>query len=111
MNRRRTGSRKLGRVVFRVMFCMYLVLSLFVTVWLRTAVTKLEYDIGDKDRMRADLIIAREMVVAKRESYSSMKNVEKVAGRRLGMKRADRDNIFIVTRNASANPFRTVSFE
>jgi hypothetical protein len=73
---------------------------------LRTAVVNLEYQLGELDRLRADLIIDRKMVVAERARFFSMRNVEDVAIKRLGMQLAERENIFFVTRTVAAGPRR-----
>lgn len=92
-------------------FFLYLGVSLFAIVWLRTAVVNLEYELGELDRLRAALISERKMVVAQRASFFSMGNVEKVAIKRLGMDQAERENIFFVTKAVVAGPHRASSIK
>jgi cell division protein FtsL len=95
--RRVRNNRKRG-MFGKVSLFLYLGFSLFATIWLRSAVVNLEYELGDLDRMRAELQIEEKMVAAHRASFFSMRNVEKVATRRLGMRQAERSNIFFVKR-------------
>lgn len=81
---------------------LYVGISLFAIIWLRAAVVNLEYEIGDLDRLRADLLNERKMVVAQRSRFLSMGNVETVAIRKLGMSNAERDKIFFVRRATAA---------
>lgn len=100
---RRRNIKKRG-TLYKAGFIIYFGISLFAIVWLRAAVVNLEYEIGDLDRMRADLLSERKMIIAQRASFFSMGNVEKVAIKRLGMRHAERDNIFFVTRTSVAGP-------
>lgn len=81
---------------------LYLGVSLFAIIWLRAAVVNLEYELGDLDRLRTDLLNERKMVVAQRSKFLSMGNVETVALTKLGMGNAERDNIFFVRRATAA---------
>lgn len=98
MTGRRVRHNKKRGVFLKASLFIYLAFSLFATIWLRSAVVNLEYELGDLDRLRADLQIERKMVSAQRASFFSMRNVEKVATRRLGMRHAERNNIFFVRR-------------
>ncbi len=99
-NYRRKGS------VSKVLFFLYIGICLFSIVWLRSTVVNLEYELGDLDRLRAELKSEREMIVASRASFFSMGNVEKVALKRLAMSYAGREKIYFVTRTAVAGPHR-----
>jgi hypothetical protein len=69
-------------------------------------VVSLEYEIGDLDRMRADLKREKKMVIAKRSNFYSTEKIEKVAFKRLGMTLPERGNVFLVKRTRVAGPFK-----
>lgn len=92
--------------MIKTFFVLYFAVSVFAIVWLKAAVVNLEYEIGDLDRLRAELANDQEFVVAERSKVMSMGHVEKVALRRLGMRYAERKNLFVVTRTIAAGPRR-----
>lgn len=104
MNRRMKGNKK--RLVLKLSCFLYIVVCLFSTIWLRAAVVNLEYEIGDLDKMRADLLREGKMVVARRANFFSTGKIEKVALNRLGMTMPERDNVFYVQRTLAAAPYR-----
>ncbi len=106
MTGRRSRNNKKRRTFITFFFYLYLGVSLFAIVGLKAAVVNLKYELGNLDRVRADLLNERKMVVAQRSHFFSMGNVEKVAIKRLGMSYADRDNIFFVKRTSAAGPRR-----
>ncbi|HDH53329.1 MAG TPA: hypothetical protein ENH24_02465 [Nitrospirae bacterium] len=106
MNRRRTKNNKKKGIFLKFGFFLYLGLCLFTIVWLRTAVFNLEYELGELENQRAELISERKMVAAQRASFFSVGNVENVAINRLGMSRAERENIFFVKKTRAAGPYR-----
>jgi len=104
MNRRIKGNKK--RVILKLSCFLYIVLCLFSMIWLRATVVNLEYEIGDLDKMRADLLRERKMVVAERANFYSTGKIEKVALKRLGMIMPERQNVYYVKRMLVAGPFR-----
>lgn len=106
MSRRRTKNNKKKGILLKFGFFFYLGLCLFTIVWLRTAVFNLEYEFGELENLRADLISESKMMVAQRASFFSMENVEKIAIKRLGMSHPERENIFFVKRTRAAGPYR-----
>ncbi|HBH60301.1 MAG TPA: hypothetical protein DDX85_00855 [Nitrospiraceae bacterium] len=110
MTTRRTRNHNMTGTLIKAAFFIYICFSLLTIVWLKAAVVNLEYEIGKLDRLRADLGSEREIAVVQRANFFSMGNVEKVALKRLGMRNAERDNIFFVTRTSAAGP-RTASMK
>ena len=104
MTIRRARGGKRSIVMVKVLFFLYIGISLFAIVWLRTAVVNLEYEIAEIDKLRADLNIEKKMVVAQRSNFFSAGNIEKVASKRLGMDHTERENIFFVKRAVVAGP-------
>ncbi len=105
----RNNGKKGGILKFG--FVLYAGFCLFAIVWLRTTVLNLEYELVKLDKTRADLISARETLVAERARILSMGNVENVAIKDLGMVYAERDNIFFVKRVRKAGPYRTSAIQ
>ncbi|GBD97396.1 MAG TPA: hypothetical protein ENG83_09720 [Nitrospirae bacterium] len=106
MSSRRTRNNKKKGTLLKFGFFLYLGLCLFTIVWLRTAVFNLEYELGELENQRAELISERKMVAAQRASFFSVGNVENVAINRLGMSRAERENIFFVKSTRAAGAYR-----
>lgn len=86
---------------------VYIVLCLFSIIWLRATVVNLKYEIGELDKMRADLLRERKLVVAQRANHYSTGKIEKVALKRLGMTMPERQNVYYVNRRLVAGPYRT----
>jgi cell division protein FtsB len=104
MIRRMKGNKK--RFVLKLSCFLYIVLCLFLMIWLRAAVVNLEYEIGDLDKQRADLVRERKIMVARRANFYSTGKIEKVALRRLGMTMPERQNVYYVKRRLAAGPYR-----
>lgn len=85
---------------------LYIVMCLFSSVWLSSAVTNLEYEIGRLDKVRADLLKQGKVVMAQRESSFTMEKIEHAAIKRLGMKMPERGNIIFVRTVRSAGAFK-----
>lgn len=105
MNGRRVRNNRKGYVL-KIGLSLYIVLCLFATVWLKTEVVGLQYELGDLDRLRADLISERKFAVAQRANYYASERVEKVAVKRLGMTMPERENVFFVKRSRAAGPYK-----
>jgi len=90
---------KLGVIV-------YLGFCLFSIVWLRAAVVNIEYELGDLDGLKADLVGERKMMTAKRSSFYATEKIEKVATKRLGMSMPDRHNVYYVKRTSEAAAYK-----
>jgi cell division protein FtsL len=104
MNRRMKRNKK--RLVLKLSCFLYIVLCLFSIIWLRATVVNLEYEIGALDKMRADLVRERKVVVARRANFYSTGKIENVALKRLGMTMPERQNVYYVKRRLVAGPYR-----
>ncbi len=102
--RRAKRHRKGNFMKYGVIF--YLGICLFSIVWLRAAVVNIEYELGDLDGLKADLVGERKMMVAKRSSFYATEKIEKVATKRLGMSMPDRHNVYYVKRTSVAAPHK-----
>jgi len=90
----------------KLAFSLYFVFCLFAIIWLKTAVVNLEYELGDIDRQRTDLVRERKMAVAQRASAYSTEKIEKVALNHLGMTLPQRENVFYVKKTAVAGLYK-----
>lgn len=106
MTVRRVKNHKRKGAFLKVGFFLYLGFCLFATVWLKAAVVNLEYELGDFEIMRADLIGERKLVAARRSNVYSTEKIEKVALRRLEMRLPDRENVFFIKKISAAGPYR-----
>ena len=101
MTKRRTKkSRK--RNFFKLCFPFYFVFCLFATIWLRAAVINMEYELGELDKTRTELVRERKMAVAQRANTYSAERIEKVALNSLGMVLPARDKVFYVQKTSEA---------
>ncbi len=73
---------------------------------MRAAVVNLEYELGELDKFKRDLIRKSKMIVAQRASFYSSKKIEEVAIKRLGMTLPERENVFFVKRTPVAGPYK-----
>lgn len=105
MTKRRMRNNK-NRTLFKCGFFLYIGICLFTIIWLRTTVTSLEYEIGELDRMRSDLVRERKMAVAQRASFYATAKIENTAMKRLGMTLPDRENIYFVRKTSAAGPLK-----
>ena len=65
----------------------------------------IEYELGELDMLKSDLIGERKMMVAKRASFYATEKIEKVATKRLGMIMPERHNVYFVKRSSTILPF------
>lgn len=85
---------------------LYLICCLFGIVSLRTAVFNLEYELGELNMLRVDLLDERKLVAAERASFYSSAKIEDLAIKKLGMKLPERENVFFVKQTVEAGPYR-----
>lgn len=102
----RRAKRGQKGVFLKVGLIVYLGFCLFSIVWLRSAVLNIEYELGELDMLKSDLVGERKMMVAKRASFYATEKIEKVATKRLGMSMPDRHNVYYVKRTSSAAPYK-----
>jgi hypothetical protein len=105
MTTRRSNRNQKG-VILKYGMLAYLGICLFSIVWLRAAVLNMEYQLGELDKLKSELVGESKMIVAKRASYFSTEKIEKVAVKRLGMIMPERHNVYFVKRVSSAAPYK-----
>lgn len=104
-----TGGRirhKRKGTFLKLGFFLYLGFCLFAGIWLKAAVVNLEYELGDLERMRTELISETRRVSAQRANYYASEKIEKVALKDLGMTLSEREDIYFIRRTAAAGPFK-----
>lgn len=85
---------------------LYLAAGMFSLIGLRTAVVNLEYQIGDLNKQKVALIRQSKSLSAQRAGFYSSKTIEDVAVQKLGMTLPERQNVFLVKREAGASPYK-----
>ncbi len=106
MTGRRIRNHKTKGAFLKCGFFLYMGFCLFAVIWLKAAVVNLEYELGDLDGMRAELITETRIMTATRANHYSSEKIEKVALKRLGMTLSDRENVYSVRRTAVAGPYK-----
>ena len=105
MTKRRTKNGK-KKMLVKFGFLLYFVLCLFAIIWLKAAVVNIKYELGELDKMKAELVRERKMAVAQRANFYSTEKIEKVALNRLGMTLPMRENVYYVKRTMAAGPYK-----
>jgi hypothetical protein len=85
---------------------IYVIAGLFALVWFRTEVVSLEYELGELNKQKVNLIREQRLVTAKRANFYSAKNIEETAVKVLGMSSPDRNNIYYVERTTGASLYK-----
>lgn len=105
MTTRRAKRHKKG-IFLKLGVFVYLGFCLFSIVWLKAAVLNMEYELGELDGLKSNLVGERKMMVATRASFYSTEKIEKVAIKRLGMIMPERHNVYYVKRSAPASTYK-----
>ncbi len=105
MTGRRIRNHKRKGAFLKFGLFLYMGFCLFAVIWLKAAVVNLEYELGDLDGMRAELMTETKIMTATRANHYSSEKIEKVA-LNLGMKLSDRENVYFVRRIAVAGPYK-----
>lgn len=74
--------------------------GLFAVIWLRSAITALEYNIAKLEETKAELLKERKELLAERATLSSVKRIETLASQH-GLTIPDRRYIHLKKRNES----------
>ncbi|MBI5050157.1 MAG: cell division protein FtsL [Nitrospirae bacterium] len=102
---RRTKKNKKLSFIKLSLLLIFLPVNVFSLVWLGTAVPKLEYKISHLQKQRDEVLREKKLLSAERASVYSMKNIEKIAMRDLGMNLPDREKVFLVKRVQGAGSY------
>ena len=81
------------------------VFLLFSIVWLRSNVTAFEYELGQLQKQKAALIKERRELIAKRAQIASMKKIQYIARRKMGLVYPDRKRVFFVKSERGPTPY------
>lgn len=103
ITRRLKKSKKWGFI--KLGFLIYVPVGLFALAWLGTAVSNLEYGINQLQKQKEQVTRDRKLLSADRANVYSMKNIEEVAIKELGMSLPERENVFLVKRVQAAGPY------
>jgi cell division protein FtsL len=101
-------KRNIKWILIKFSFFLYILLSIFALIWLRTAVVNLEYEIGELAEQKAELLSNSDLLIAERANFYSAKKIEDIAMKQLGMILPQRDNIFFVRRTGHIGPYKVL---
>jgi cell division protein FtsL len=87
-------------------FFIYVFISVFSLVWLRTTVVNLEYELSQLENQKKALLREGKLLSAERANLYSAGKIEEIAIKHLGMSFPKRDKIFFVRRIAGAVPYK-----
>lgn len=102
--RRLKKNKRWGFIKF--CFFFYMFISVFVLIWLRIAVVKLEYELGQLREQKTALLKDGKLISAERANLYSVGKIEEVAIKQLGMTFPKREKIFFVKRVTVATPHK-----
>ena len=91
-----------------IKFCFfaYLFIGVFALIWLGTEVVSLEYELGQLESKKIELLRDTQKSTAERASIYSVEKVERIATKKLGMSLPERERVFFVRRTAGAAPHK-----
>ncbi|GBE31474.1 MAG TPA: hypothetical protein ENG80_02045, partial [Nitrospirae bacterium] len=83
-----------------------IIIFVFMLVWLKSEVTSLEYRISEHEKERMDLLEQKKELIVKRSDLLSVKNIEYVAMKKLGLTFPDRKRVIYVKRGDMPHNFK-----
>ncbi len=96
------------KYLLRPMSVLLIVAGVSFTLWLRSSITSLDYKLGSLQEKKQQILKERRRLLSQRENLLSVKNIELVAIKKLGLVSPDRSKIFWVKGEEEARPFRAV---
>ena len=81
------------------------VFLVFSIIWLRSNLVALEYELGQLQLQRANLIKEERELVAKRAEMASVKKIEYIASKKMGFVYPDRKRVFFVKIDYAPGPY------
>ena len=105
MTKRRLKKDKRWAVI-RFCFFAYIFMGIFALICLRTKVVSLEYELGQLENQKIELMRETQKLSAERASIYSVGKIEKVASKKLGMGFPERERVFFVERTEGPAPYR-----
>ncbi len=97
-------NRRGGAVIKLILFLLPFVL-VFSIIWLRSSITALEYQLGQLQLQKIRLINEKSELIAKRAELTSVRKVEVLASKRIGLGYTDRTRVFYVKEVAPPVPY------
>jgi len=82
-----------------------IVFLIFSTIWIHSRVTAFEYELGQLQKQKVALIKERRELIAKRAQMASMKKIQYIAGRKMGLVYPDRKRVFFVKSGRGPTPY------
>lgn len=104
MTRRVKRHKRWGLLKF--CFFLFVFISVFAIVWLRTAVVNLGYELSELEKQKTLLLREGRLISAERANLYSVGKIEEVAIKQLGMSFPKREKIFFVKKTRGAAPYK-----
>ena len=89
---------------FKFVACLVVILGIFGLVWLRSGITRVEYELGSLERELGGVLSEHKSLIAERSSLFSACRVAGGAERELGLEFPDRSKVFYVKRDKGDIP-------
>jgi|GEM_PF-3355284 cell division protein FtsL len=90
-----------------VFLSLITVILIFMLVWLRSNLVKMEYELGQYQRLKETLLDEKRRLILEREKLTSLQNIERIAINRLHLSTTERKKVFYVKITESPKPFVT----
>ncbi len=72
--------------------------GIFTIIWLRSAITSLEYRIAELERIKLDALKEQKRLLAERASLTSVERIEELAFNKEGLHFPDRRHVHLIRR-------------
>jgi len=96
MNNRYYASRSMFTYFIRPLLVGLLITVCFLTVWLRSSITSVEYRIGELEEQKMQAMTESKTLVAKRAESLAIDSVEEVAVKKIGLDFPERKRLYTV---------------
>jgi len=87
------------------LFFLLPVIMVFFIVWLRSNLVALEYELGQYQKLKDKLIEENRLLILQKEKLTSLKNIEYVATKKLGLSITKRKKVFYVKVEQGPKPY------
>ncbi|HHN64317.1 MAG TPA: hypothetical protein ENK09_03025 [Nitrospirae bacterium] len=91
--------------ILKVLSLLLPLVLVFSVVYLRSSITALEYQLGQLQLEKLRLINKKSELIARRAKATSLKKIELVATRKMGLRYIDRQKVFYVKEVAPPAPY------
>ncbi|KJR42775.1 Cell division protein FtsL [Candidatus Magnetoovum chiemensis] len=79
-----------------IMGSFIIIVSIFMTLWMRTSIKSLEYKLGKLQQKQHELLKERRNLRAQKDDLLSINTVNNVAIKKLGLDYTDRTKVFYI---------------